>query len=74
MTKKHFIKLAEYLRDTTGYCKPFTRAQKEHLANFCHSQNPHFKRERWLEYIEGTCGPNEGTSLSREDVKIGGTD
>ena len=39
MSKKHFIALAEYLRDTNGYCEPFTPAQLEHLANFCHSQN-----------------------------------
>ena len=60
MTKKHFIKLADYLADTTNYCEPFTQKQIEHLANFCHSQNPNFNRERWLDYIAGLCGPNGG--------------
>jgi hypothetical protein len=60
MTKKHFIALAQYLRDTEGYCQPFTAEQLEHLANFCHSQNPNFNRERWLSYIADQCGPNGG--------------
>lgn len=61
MSKKHFIKLADYIRDTSGYCEPFTRAQIEHLANFCHSTNPAFKVDRWMAYIKGECGPNGGT-------------
>jgi hypothetical protein len=61
MTKKHFIALAQYLRDTEGYCQPFTANQLEHLANFCHSQNPNFNRSRWLAYIANQCGPNGGT-------------
>lgn len=60
MSKKHFVKLADYLRDTKLYCEPFTAAQIEHLANFCHSVNPAFKRDRWLDYIAGECGPNGG--------------
>ena len=60
MTKKHFIRLAEYLRDTQLYCQPFTKEQCEHLADFCHEQNPQFNRARWLGYIAGTNGPNGG--------------
>jgi hypothetical protein len=60
MSKKHFIALANYLRDTEGYCESFTAKQIEHLADFCHSQNPNFNRERWLDYIAGECGPNSG--------------
>lgn len=60
MTKQDFIALADYLRDTTGYCEPFTPQQIEHLATFCHSVNPSFKRERWLDYIAAKCGPNGG--------------
>jgi hypothetical protein len=60
MSKKNFIVLADYLRDTEGYCEPFTPKQIEHLANFCHSQNPNFKRERWIAFIAGKCGPNGG--------------
>ena len=40
MSKKHFIALADYLRDTKQYCQPFTAEQIAHLADFCHSQNP----------------------------------
>ena len=60
MTKKHFIRFAEYLRDTKGYCQPFTSEQQEHLANFCHEQNRHFNRARWLGYIQGRNGPSGG--------------
>jgi hypothetical protein len=60
MSKKNFIRLAQYLADTKQYCEPFTQAQIEHLANFCHEQNPAFKRERWISYIAGECGPNGG--------------
>src|SRR4029077_4184713 len=27
---------------------------------FCASENPRFKRERWLDYIAGRCGPKRG--------------
>ena len=60
MTKKNFIRLADYLRDSKQYCEPFTSAQIEHLANFCHEQNHNFKRERWIDYINGQCGRNGG--------------
>ena len=60
MSKKHFIRLAEYLRDTSGYCQAFTPEQIAHLGNFCHEQNRNFKTERWLDYIAGKCGPNGG--------------
>jgi len=48
MTRRTFIALADYLADTTNYCEAFTPKQIEHLANFCHSQNPNFNRERFL--------------------------
>ena len=60
LSKKHFIALADYLRDTKAYCEAFTPAQLEHLANFCLAQNCAFKRERWLDYIAGKCGKNGG--------------
>lgn len=59
MTKKNFIVLAEWLKDEPGYCG-FSDIQIEYLANFCHSQNPRFNRERWLGYIRGENGPNGG--------------
>jgi hypothetical protein len=60
MSKKHFIALAQYIADTKHYCEPFTAKQIEHLANFCHAQNPYFKKDRWVSFIAGTCGPNGG--------------
>lgn len=57
MTKKHFIALANYIRDHPG---AFSQAQILHLANYCQSQNQNFMRSRWLRYIQGECGPNGG--------------
>ena len=76
MTKKHFIALADVMRD----CKPTTNSEDtigifvvpgggseylwqktvEKVADFCQSQNSRFNRERWLAYIAGKCGPNGG--------------
>jgi hypothetical protein len=61
VSKKHFIALGDYLRDTNGCCEAFTSAQLEHLANFCRAQNREFKRERWLDYIAGKCGKIGGS-------------
>ena len=60
MSKNHFISLADYIRDTKHYCEPFTQDQIKHLADFCHAQNSAFKRERWIDYIQGKCGKNGG--------------
>ena len=67
MTKKHFIALADVIRETE---KGITRGlfsgeeAKElyriNLAAFCASLTPRFKRERWLAYIADECGPNGG--------------
>jgi hypothetical protein len=76
MTKKHFIALADAIRnyndpdnicrrsaqlsDSDGHYFDFTEAQIEALADFCQAQNPDFNRERWLGYIAGTNGKNGG--------------
>jgi hypothetical protein len=72
MTKKHFIRFADYLTDAEirKYCNTITDGTdeayvklddlKKHLANFCHEMNPRFDRWRWLNYISGECGPNDG--------------
>lgn len=63
MTKKHFIALANTIREstgTTGESAVFNRRQILILADFCQSQNPRFDRDRWLSYIAGKCGPNGG--------------
>jgi len=66
MTKQDFIALADAVRnhnaDPCGRA-PGARFDDDHLdtlASFCHSCNPRFDRERWLEYIRGDCGPNGG--------------
>ena len=64
MRKKHFIALADYIRQyncwhLTGET-PFTDVQIELLARFCKSQSSAFNRERWLGYIRGENGPNGG--------------
>ena len=66
MTKKHFIALADTLkaeRPQDHWC-PNKKAQWENdckaIANFCAAQNPNFNRERWLDYIDGKCGPSGG--------------
>lgn len=33
---------------------------RDALADFCAAQNGNFKRDRWLGYIAGECGPNGG--------------
>jgi hypothetical protein len=62
MTKKHFIELADAIRDHNRYYPEdsFTPTQIGSLASFCHEQNPNFNRQRWLSYLAGDCGPNGG--------------
>ena len=65
MTKKHFVALADSIREHNRVArfngeKAFTQEQLAALARFCASQNPRFKRERWLNYVAGECGPNGG--------------
>lgn len=57
MSKKDFIALADTIREQD---LPFTDGQVKTLADFCRSQNPDFKRDRWLSYIAGKCGPSGG--------------
>ena len=57
MTKKHFIALADQIKNDKRISSP---AAIEALADFCESQNPRFNRERWFGYINGTNGINGG--------------
>lgn len=59
MTKKHFIALADALRQ---YRKNGTLPDVivNVLGSFCQEVNPRFKMERWIEYLDGKCGPNGG--------------
>jgi hypothetical protein len=66
MTRKIFVALADSIREHNRLAEfngetAFTDDQLAALARFCASANPRFKRERWLDYIAGRCGPNGGT-------------
>ncbi len=47
---------------------PFSDEQLKGLGDFCRSQNGQFKRERWLAYINGDCGPNGGKIKHEEAI------
>ena len=57
MSKKQFIALADTIRSDAN-AGIFSLQVIEKLADFCASQNPAFKRARWLDYIAGRCGKN----------------
>lgn len=59
MTKKHFIALAETVRDMLAVGGINDDGIKL-LSAFCGTQNPNFKQDRWINYIHGQCGPNGG--------------
>lgn len=60
MSKKHFIALANMIRIARQNGK-FLNGEVVEIANFCKSQNPNFKTDRWFNYIDGKCGPNGGS-------------
>lgn len=60
MTKKDFIRLADYIREHNSTGNSFTFGQLSCLANFCKASNPRFMRDRWFNYIGGKCGPCGG--------------
>lgn len=55
MTKKDFILLADRLR---GLAIP--PDVLEAICNYCQEQNALFKRDLWLRYLRGECGPGGG--------------
>ena len=52
MSKKHFIALADAIKNSTALIT-LTQVQIEALADFCQAQNSNFNRDRWLGYIAG---------------------
>jgi hypothetical protein len=61
MSKKHFIRIADAIRDHNRRgMDRFSAAQLETLAGVLREQNPAFKTDRWLGYIAGENGPNGG--------------
>jgi hypothetical protein len=73
MTKKHFIALADAIREHNRFAQggemepAFTDFHLDTLAEFCNLQNSGFNRERWLDYIAGKVGPNGGKHRKRKD-------
>jgi hypothetical protein len=73
MSKKHFIALADALRREKlrlthddmendylrGRDNQWERDVKQ-IADVCAASNPAFNRERWMNYVNGLCGPNGG--------------
>ena len=57
MSKKHFIALADFIRN---HREDFSALAILRLAEWQMRQNSRFNRQRWLDYIAGTCGPNGG--------------
>lgn len=70
MSKQDFVALADAIKQYNKHAFPggtntasplqFGYTQLVMLADFCERQNPAFKRQRWLDYIAGKCGPNGG--------------
>ena len=66
MSKKHFIALADALREQKP--APHWDANKhvqwnqdvKAIADVCAASNPQFNRARWMDYVNGLCGPNGG--------------
>jgi len=66
LTKKHFIALASFIREHNRMVEAGSESGKFEpahifaLADFLRMENPQFKRERWIGYFRGECGPNGG--------------
>jgi hypothetical protein len=72
MTKKHFIALADAIREfnDAGFQMEFRADQIDCLAAFCQRQNPRFNTQRWVDYIGGHCGPNGGAIKRKEALAV----
>lgn len=57
MSKKDFIRLADYLRPVRDSISTEVMSA---IESFCREQNPKFNKERWRSYLAGLCGPNGG--------------
>ena len=66
MTKKHFIALANAIREENAHSEKdglplmIDNAAQITLAAFCLQQNTELLRGRWIDYVEGRCGSNGG--------------
>lgn len=75
MTKKDFIELADTMRpvlkmrDEDGGDGGGNEVRAQVIAalcTFCRSQNPRFMRDRWVDYLNGECGPYGGRLRKKE--------
>jgi hypothetical protein len=55
MSKKDFIRLANYLRNVK-----LSDEAMDAIVDFCKASNPHFKADVFLGYLKGECGPSGG--------------
>jgi hypothetical protein len=62
MTKKHFIALADAIREhnSNSAHTPFNTEHLDTLCAFMRSQNGAFMRDRWIGYALGWNGKNGG--------------
>ena len=55
MSKKDFIRLADYLRHVT-----LSPEALRAILDFCKASNSRFDEDIFVGYMNGTCGPNGG--------------
>ena len=66
ITKNDIIRIADVIKDlspTDDKYKNIITTPMEialEFADMLEQGNPNFKRQRFLEYVEGVCGPNGG--------------
>ena len=62
MTKKHFIALADSIKDGLQNEHDSYMSDKafDDIVAFCHSMNSRFNEHRFREYVSGRCGQNGG--------------
>jgi hypothetical protein len=73
MSKRDFVALGDAVRGlvtSDDGSSVEMAAVVETLADFCQSTNPRFKRDRWLSYIAGECGPNGGRLASKPRQRV----
>lgn len=66
MTKKDFVALADLIKVRRWKERDGAGLFIQDLADFLEGQNPRFLRHRWLDYVQGFCGPNGGAVRNRD--------
>lgn len=71
MSKQDFIGMADaIIRHNRESGEKFRSEHIDTLADFCADTNARFKRDRWVRYINGECGPNGGPVKSTTARKV----